>query len=85
VRDTYSCSDKKTKITYDDAKSRAFLTYAAKRIVLTRQPAPNERHYVSAKYNLDWHVKGDTAVLASVDPKTGAVLSTLAECTLLKK
>jgi membrane-bound inhibitor of C-type lysozyme len=80
----YDCSDKKTRVTYDNAKSRAYLTYAAKRILLIRQPAPNAEHFYSAKYNLDWTTAGDTATLASRDAKTGAETK-LAECTLLKK
>lgn len=85
VTDDYSCSDKKTRIVYDDTKSRAYLTYAAKRIILTRQPAPNGNHYVSTKYNLDWSTNGDSATLSSRDPKTGAAVAKLADCTLMKK
>ena len=85
VTDTYSCSDKKTRVVYDNTKNRAYLTYAANRILLTRPPAPNDNHYVSAKYDLDWVTSGDGATLSSRDPKTGAALTKLADCSLLKK
>jgi membrane-bound inhibitor of C-type lysozyme len=77
----YSCQGLTVKVTYDNVKDKAIVTYGNRPYGLPHVPSADGARYMNDK--LEWWEKGPTATLTSVaDGKADTLLAT---CAVIKK
>ncbi len=77
----YSCQGLTVKVTYDNVKDKAIVTYGSRPYGLPHVKSADGARYMNDK--LEWWEKGPTATLSSVT--NGQVDNLLATCTVIKK
>jgi membrane-bound inhibitor of C-type lysozyme len=77
----YDCQNLKIKVTYDNVKDKAIVTWGNRPYGLPHVESADGARYMNSQ--LQWWEKGGTATLSSVtDGKAGTLLAT---CTALPK